>query len=179
MVTKLVLRELQPGDEKAFVQSYENWKSEELDWYTFIWTPEMSHAEHLKTLADQKFQDRIPANRVPSTMLYGFVGEEIVGRFNIRHELNEYLRERGGHVGYAVSPMNRKKGYATEMFRQGVAYCLKTLGMKKLLVTCADQNTGSWKIIEHFGGQLENKLYDEKANEWIRRYWVVTDFKQS
>jgi hypothetical protein len=68
MSAKLELRELQASDEKAFKESYEHWKSEDLDWYTFIWTPGMSHAEHLQKLADQKFQDRIPARFVPSTM---------------------------------------------------------------------------------------------------------------
>jgi predicted acetyltransferase len=51
----------------------------------------MSHAEHLQILQDQKDKSKLPPNRVPSTMLYGFVNNEVVGRFNIRHELNQNL----------------------------------------------------------------------------------------
>ncbi len=41
--------------------------------------------------------------RVRHTLLYGFLNNEIVGRVSIRHELNENLRKRGGHIGYAVA----------------------------------------------------------------------------
>lgn len=177
MSNDLVLRELNEHDEEAFLAGYEDWKEGDLNWYSFIWRPGMSHAEHLSLLRDQKDQNKIPNNRVPSTMLYGFVGGEIIGRFNIRHELNTYLLERGGHVGYSVGLRHRKKGFATEMFRQGLKFCQK-LGLEKILITCADQNTPSWKIIEKFGGSLENRIFDKEHNEFVRRYWLSMDTAQ-
>ena len=167
----LTLRELEPHDEQAFLAGYNDWKDDDLSWYTFAWKPGMSHQEHLQILKDQKDKTKIPKNRVPGTMLYGFVHGEIIGRFNIRHELNPHLLERGGNVGYAVAARHRKKGYASEMFRLGKAYC-KQLSLQKILITCADQNIASWKIIEKFGGQLENKIFDSEEKEWIRRYWM-------
>ncbi len=169
---KLVLRELNVNDEVAFLAGLEDWKDDDLDWYTFAWTPGMPHSQHLQILKDQKDKTKIPAHRVPGTMLYGFMDGEIVGRFNIRHELNPHLLERGGHVGYAVGPRHRKKGFAKEMFRQGLEYCSHQLGLEKILITCADDNIASWKIIEQFGGLLENKIHDKEDNKLIRRYWL-------
>jgi predicted acetyltransferase/ADP-ribose pyrophosphatase YjhB (NUDIX family) len=167
----LILRELNMNDEAAFLRGCEDWKIESLTWYTFVWKPGMSHAEHLQILKDQKIQLNLPSHLVPSTMLYGFVNGEIIGRFNIRHELNAYLAERGGHIGYSVNPSQRKNGYASEMFRKGVEHC-KKLGLKKLLITCSDDNLPSWKIIEKFGGCLENRIFDAGKNELVRRYWL-------
>jgi predicted acetyltransferase len=104
-------------------------------------------------------------------MLYGFVGENIVGRVSIRHSLNDYLKERGGHIGYSVAGRYRGNGYGTEMMRQTLPFC-KNLGIDALLVTCADENVPSWKIIESVGGTLQDKVWDDEDKEMIRRYWI-------
>ncbi len=167
----LDLRELGPADEPAFLKWVDDWKGEDPAWATFAWQPGMSHAEHLQKLDDQKDKFKIAANRVPSTMLYGFLGEQLVGRFNIRHELNEFLLHRGGHIGYSVSPRFRRQGIATEMFRQGMSFC-RSLGITKLLITCNNDNEASWRIIENFGGSLENKISVDESGEIVRRYWL-------
>ncbi len=170
-MSKLELRELTIEDESAFINGYEDWKNEDITWYSFIWKPGSDYKEHLKQLVDCKDKSKLAENRVPSTMLYAFVNDEIVGRLSIRHELNNSLLERGGHIGYSVSPRLRGNGYATEIFKQGLIYCNK-LGLKNILVTCADQNIPSWKIIEKFASHLENRIYDSIKNEYVRRYWV-------
>ena len=167
----LILRELNQKDELAFLRGYEDWKNEDPNWYSFVWKRGMSHAEHLQILEAQKDKKTIPENRVPSTMLYGFVGGEIVGRFNIRHELNSNLFERGGNIGYSVNPSCRRKGFASQMLSQGLDYC-KNLSIKKIIITCGDQNIASWKLIEKFGAHLENKTFDANKNEFVRRYWI-------
>ena len=171
MKNELILRELGTADEPAFVRWYDSWSDDSPHWATFIWKPGMSHAEHLEKLADSKNPSKIPAHLVPSTMLYAFVNEEIVGRLSIRHQLNENLLKRGGHIGYSVSKNHRRKGYAKEMFKQAMLYC-ETLTLSKVLVSCADENVPSWRIIEGFGGSLENRIFDTEEDELIRRYWV-------
>ncbi len=171
MDIKLVLRELHISDEAAFLQFYQDWQGESPHWATFVWKPGMSMSEHLQLLVDQKDPKKIPATWVPSTMLYGFVGNEIVGRLSVRHTLNENLLHRGGHVGFSVSPRHRKKGYASEIFRQGLEFC-RARKLFRVLVTCAEDNPASWKVIEKFGGVLENSVFDEEDQEIIRRYWV-------
>jgi predicted acetyltransferase len=168
---KLILRELNENDEAAFLNGYEDWKNEKLTWYTFVWKPGMSHSEHLQLLSCFKNRSQIEKQYVPSTMLYGFVDGEIVGRISVRHELNDNLLARGGHIGYAVSPRFRGQGFATDIMKQGLDFC-KSLGLKRILVTCSDHNTPSWKIIEKFDAVLENKVLDTEKNEQIRRYWI-------
>jgi predicted acetyltransferase/ADP-ribose pyrophosphatase YjhB (NUDIX family) len=175
-LNKLLLRELGPNDEQAFLSWYELWKNDGPHWATFIWKPGMSHAEHIQRLHDHKDSSKIAAHLVPSTMMYAFVGDEIVGRFNVRHQLNENLEKRGGHVGYSVGPNHRRKGYAKEMFEQALRYC-QTLGLSEILVTCSDSNEASWRVIEGFGGSLENRIFGSGEDELIRRYWV--DVKQA
>jgi predicted acetyltransferase len=170
-MSSLILRELENNDEQSFLRGVEYWRGEEIDWYTFDWKEGMSHADHLERLRKNKLGLDLKAGIVPSSMLYALVGSEIVGRMNIRHELNDYLARRGGHIGYAVAPKFRGNGYATEIMKQTFPV-LQSLGLEKILVTCSDSNTPSWKIIERFSGVLESKLFDENSKEIIRRYWM-------
>ncbi len=167
----LKLRELSLKDEQAFMNGLKDWEGESLSWYTFDWKPGVLFSEHLDRLKKNKRGVETPKAHVPSTMLYGFVVGEIVGRVNVRHVLNEELNKRGGHIGYAVSQKHRKKGYALEMVKQSLSIC-KTLGIERLLVTCARANIPSWKIIESIGGELEAEVYDDIGKEIIRKYWV-------
>lgn len=167
----LTLRELTENDEQAFFEGAKLWTGEAPYWYSFAWKPRMSFQEMLTILKKEKAGIDLAPGRVPHTMLYGFVDGKIIGRVSIRHELNESLRKRGGHIGYAVAPIYRRKGLATEMVRQALEYC-RTLNISPVMVSCADHNTGSWKIVEHFGGKLEDKVWDDQDKEMIRRYWI-------
>lgn len=44
----------------------------------------------------------------------------------------------------------------------------------KVLLTCDDDNIGSYKIIEKNGGVLENRVQNESEGETFltRRYWI-------
>lgn len=167
----IVLRELNINDEKAFLKGLQEWENEGLSWYTFIWKPEMSFQEHLKKLEEYKDQKNLPSHFAPNTMYYAFLENQIIGRFNLRHQLNENLLQRGGHIGYAVSPLHRRQGFALEILRQGLDHA-RHLNHKKVLITCSDDNVPSWKIIEKLQGQLEYKILDPQENELIRRYWI-------
>jgi predicted acetyltransferase/8-oxo-dGTP pyrophosphatase MutT (NUDIX family) len=172
MVTqKLVLRELTARDEGAFLRGFECWRDEDPDWYSFVWRPGMSHSDHLSILEAQKDRGQLQPGRVPSSMLYGFVDGEIVGRISIRHELNDSLLGRGGHVGYAVSPHHRGLGYGRQILNEGLAYC-RELGLQKILITCGDDNLPSRRLIEGSGGSLENRIEDPANGQSVRRYWI-------
>ena len=80
----------------------------------------MTYAEMLDRLRKDRLGVDLPEDRVPDTMLYAFLGDHIIGRVSIRHELNSNLRRRGGHIGYAVAPRFRRLGYAGEMINQGL-----------------------------------------------------------
>jgi predicted acetyltransferase len=95
------------------------------------------------------------------------VDREYVGRITVRHVLPEELLEWGGHVGYAVRPGARGRGYA----RQALGLALPVaaeLGLAQVLLTCDEGNLASRRIIEAYGGVHED------TREGKRRYWVST-----
>ena len=59
----------------------------------------------------------------------------LLGAVNIRHYLNDYLLQYGGHIGDGIRPSERGKGYATEMIRLALIEC-KRLGIDKVLMVC-------------------------------------------
>lgn len=115
----LEIRQLGPDDEAAFLTGFEAWAGEETDWHTFVWTEGMTHLAHLQRLADDFHGRNLKTDRVPHTMLYGFLDGVIIGRCSIRHELNDYLRAIGGHIGYGVAPPYRNQGFGRQLFKAG------------------------------------------------------------
>ncbi len=96
----------------------------------------------------------------------------MVGAVNIRHYLNEALLLNGGHIGDGVRPSERRKGIATKMIALALDEC-KKLGIKKVLMVCDKENTGSAKSIQRNGGVLENEVEVDGVME--QRYWIVLD----
>ncbi|QIQ04842.1 GNAT family N-acetyltransferase [Streptomyces liangshanensis] len=103
---------------------------------------------------------------VPSTTLWYVEGDTFLGRLAIRHRLNPFLRELGGHIGYAVRPTARRRGYATAMLA-GSLPVARRIGIDPVLVTCDTTNTASRKVIEAVGGVLEDQR-GGKLRFWIR-----------
>ena len=124
--------------------------------------PEMSQGINLKP------------GHVTCTFLFAFNDKnEIIGRTSIRHELNDHLLHEAGHIGYGILPEFRLRGYATEILKQSMEYCKNELGLDRVLVTCDDDNIGSYKTIEKNGGVLENKVIRKEDGKTLcRRYWI-------
>lgn len=115
----------------------------------------------------------IPEGKVPANT-YFFVrisDDKIIGMINIRHELNEFLLNEGGHIGYSIRPSERKKGYGTLMLKLALQKC-KELNLTKVLITCDKDNIASAKVIQNNNGILENELYSETFSSVIQRYWI-------
>jgi predicted acetyltransferase len=90
---------------------------------------------------------------------------EVVGRISLRHELTPWLREVGGHVGYAVRPSARRRGHATRALSLMLEVAAEH-GLGEVLVTCDDTNVASRAVIEANGGVLED-LRNGKLRFWI------------
>ena len=58
-----------------------------------------------------------------------------------------------GHVGYAVVPWKRRRGYATEALRQMLVIA-RGIGLKRLEITTDRGNVASRKVIEANGGSF-------------------------
>jgi predicted acetyltransferase len=169
---KLILRRLNINDEKVFIEGLDLFSDIEPSWYSFIWEEGMSFEAHINILEDRFNGTNLPDGFVPDSMLYAFLDGKIVGRSSIRHELNDYLANVGGHVGFAVASSYRNQGIAGEILKQSVIYCREVLKLKKILATCDDDNIGSYKAIEKNGGVLENRVFVKGSNLATRRYWI-------
>lgn len=133
----------------------------------------MPFARYLEVLEEQERGVGLPTPKhVPTSFLFAFVGDRLVGRASIRHRLNEHLLRMGGHVGYAVVPEFRRRGYATEILRLALEIARERSGSNRLLVTCDDDNVGSIRTIEKNGGVLENVIEGPDLKKPLRRYWI-------
>ncbi|MFF2341038.1 GNAT family N-acetyltransferase [Bacillus mycoides] len=126
--------------------------------------------DHLKINENRK---TVPDNRVPAIQYIAVKKSDssIVGMLNLRLELNDYLLNYAGHIGYSVKPSERKKGYGSKMLGLALAKS-KILGFNKILVTCADDNLGSIGVIENNKGVLEDERLDPNDGKMTRRYWI-------
>ena len=115
---------------------------------------------------------KLPEGFVPATKL--FLMEEgspkILGVFHIRHRLSDKLLHFGGHIGYAVAPSERQKGYATESLRLGLQLC-RDMNINRVLITCNKDNIASAKVIRNNGGVLEDERQQDDGTIF-QRYWI-------
>ena len=86
----------------------------------------------------------LPDGFVPDTTYVLSDGGNYVGVFNLRHYLNDFLREGPGHIGYCISAQYRGKGYATEGLRLTLEKA-KEMGIDEAYMSVNKDNTGSLK----------------------------------
>ncbi|MGA8257027.1 MAG: GNAT family N-acetyltransferase [Nocardioides sp.] len=106
-----------------------------------------------------------PSDRVPTDYFWIADGEDLVGFIAVRHRLNEFLLERGGHIGFSIRPSRRREGHASRALEHALDH-VATLGVERALVTCKDDNVASAHVIERGGGVVDDVRHGE------RRYWI-------
>lgn len=132
------------------------------------WQDPEAFATFVSAVVADAEEDRPRISRyVPCTTLWWVDGEHYLGRLAIRHRLSDFLLEVGGHIGYDVRPSARRHGHASAMLRAALPWA-ESLGIERALVTCNEDNTGSIRVIEAAGGELE----DVRGTK--RRYWLST-----
>ncbi|MCE5322700.1 GNAT family N-acetyltransferase [bacterium] len=147
-----MLKEIGPG-ENGFVNS--GYDVEYVDFPAYL----QRHANMAKGIG-------IDLTRyVPQTMYWLYVDGRPVGIGKLRHYLNDYLMKIGGHIGYAIRPSERGKGYGTLILKE-LLIKAREKGIEEALVTCREDNIRSRKIIERNGGKLAD-ITDAECRYWI------------
>ena len=128
-------------------------------------------AEWLNHVRALEKPETCPPNLVTATLFVAVRKTDfgIVGMIDLRHRLNDFLAEHGGHIGYSVRPDERRKGYAKRMLAL-VLEEARGRGISRVLITCDDDNVASARTIEANGGVFERTACLD--GEVLRRYWI-------
>jgi predicted acetyltransferase len=165
------LRRPRPDDEAAFNEAR---SAVPADNPTFLrdYRQGMAFTDFLRLLEDHRVGRGLPSDVAASSFLFAFDRGRIVGRASIRHALTPPLGEMAGHIGYAVLPEFRNRGYATQILQAAVRFARDELGLDRVLVTCDDDNAASIRVIEKNHGVFVDTYQDAASRRPKRRYWI-------
>lgn len=168
----LILRPMEPGDEDAARAAHETMRAQDFG-FLLDYRDGDAWAPYLAQVARLRIGAGLDAGRVPATFLLAEVAGRIVGRASIRHELNDWLQARGGHIGYVVLPEWRRRGYAGDILRQSLVIA-RSYGVRDALLTVDDENVASTRVVEAAGGRLDPAWpVDELDGRPVRRYRIA------
>ena len=130
------------------------------------------YAGYVQKLRDYSLGKNLPEDWIPSST-YWLVDSDstVLGHSSLRHELTPQLQRYGGHIGYYIRPSQRQKGYGSLILSLSLEKA-NDLGLKRILITCDDDNAASARIIERHGGVLEDKIMNDGHKVPTRRYWI-------
>lgn len=166
----LRLRPVRLSDEGIVRSAHRELEADAFDFAIGL-RPDTSWPEYVEQLDLVRRATELPAPWVAATFLLAVVGDDVVGRTSIRHGLNDYLLAAGGHIGYAVRPQFRRRGFATEILKQSLIVA-RSYDVGRVLVTCDEDNEASARVIIRCGGVLENIVDNPEGGPRKRRYWI-------
>jgi predicted acetyltransferase len=112
----------------------------------------------------------VAADWVHCTYRWMVDGDRILGAISLRHTLNDFLIDVGGHIGYGVRPSERGKGLAGWALGHTLVEA-RRLGLERALLTCRPGNIASQRTIEKAGGVFEDVR--GIGDHEVRRYWIA------
>ena len=145
------------GELNKYLDDYEGW---------------ISYIENMKNKEYTYSKGLVPAR---TYFLIRENDDKIIGMINIRLELNDYLKNYGGHIGYSIRPTERRCGYNKINLYLGLKVC-QEYGIKEVLMDCVKDNLGSAKTMQALGAKLIEERYDDKKyNAYLQKYAIDVD----
>ena len=126
------------------------------------------YSEWLKSVTNNICEETVNPDWVITDTFFAVnESNKIVGIIDLRHTLNDFLKDFG-NCGYSVRPSERKKGYATDMLRQ-ILKVAKESGMDELHLSVERDNESSIRTIKSNGGIYERSFEFESQMADIYR----------
>jgi predicted acetyltransferase len=125
----------------------------------------------LREQAAAKDPAAAPAGVLPHQDFWLLDDDVWIGLLTLRTQIDEQLLRSGGHIGYVIRPSRRRRGYGTILLRLGLEQA-RARGMHRALLTCAETNIGSRKVIEANGGRMEDVIAVEEKSARVCRFWI-------
>jgi predicted acetyltransferase len=138
--------------------------------FAFGYAPNDDFSRWLELVASRRLGKGVEPGWVPASFELVIVGNRIAGRLSVRHALNDFLLNQGGHIGYCVLPAFRGRGVGKRTLQRGLEIA-SAHGIQRVLVTCDADNAASRRIIEAAGGVYESSYVGAGLEVPIRRYW--------
>ncbi len=112
----------------------------------------------------------LPVGVVPSSTYWLVKSHEIIGVANLRHQLNEQLKQAGGHIGLGIRPSFRGRKLSIQLLKLTLKQAANK-GIKAVHVHCYRDNLASARMIVAAGGQLDSEL-SSTAGQVVQRYII-------
>ena len=159
---------------KSYVEAINEYEKNNVHTYDFLDESRGSQKDIFKRLEDYRLGRNLPENYVKATFLWLVDEDEFIGEVSIRHSLTDALLRFGGNIGYGVRYSEWNKGFGTVMLSQALIYAKEAIGLKRVLITCNDNNIASARVIEKNGGILQDKIINviDNIERITRRYWI-------
>ncbi|MBH0229441.1 GNAT family N-acetyltransferase [Halobacillus yeomjeoni] len=156
-----------------YISFYNEWKETGESMVPWVIEKDPGNFEAMvQFLEDNANGVNLPEGWIPhSTYWLIDQNNKVLGVVNLRHELTDFLRNNGGHIGYGIRPSERKKGYATQLLALSLEKA-KALYIKKVLVVCDEWNTASYKTIVNNSGVADTDFVEEDGNV-VKRFWIA------
>ena len=96
---------------------------------------------------------------------------QYVGVFNLRHYLNDFLREGPGHVGYCIAQKYRGRGYATKGLELTLAKA-REMCIHEVYLQVDKDNPASLQVMLKNGGIIH---HEDETEYYVRIYQIDSE----
>ncbi|MDR3238470.1 MAG: GNAT family N-acetyltransferase [Clostridiales bacterium] len=123
--------------------------------------------ETLRRLQEMEQSRPLPPGLTPTSYYWLLNGSDFIGVGCLRHGLTDGLEKRGGHIGCAIRPALRNKGWGVKflslLLREAGRH-----GIKYALLTCDESDAASLKVMRKSGGRFCDTM------DKTKRYFIDT-----